>query len=223
MIKLKRIFDIFSSSIILILFFPIGIIISIILKISGEGEVFYIQNRIGKNGKSFGMYKFATMIKDSPNIGAGDITLKNDPRVLPFGKFLRKLKLNEFPQFINVFIGEMSMVGPRPLVSNQYNKIPNGIKIRINHLTPGITGIGSVVFRDEERYLKNNKQESNDFYIKEITPFKAKLECWYADNTSIIIDVKLIIITIFLIFFPNKNIYNLFFKDIPRHEIFNPK
>ena len=222
MIKLKRVVDILFSSIILVLFLPFGIIISTILMITGEGQVFYIQNRVGKNGELFGMFKFATMIKDSPNIGAKDITLKNDPRVLPVGKLLRKLKLNEFPQFINVFLGDMSLVGPRPLVRNQYDVIPNGMKLKINHLLPGITGVGSVIFRDEERFLNNNQVASNDFYAKEIVPFKAKLECWYADKESILIDFKLIIITIIMVGLPNTKIYNVFLKDIPKHDIFNP-
>ena len=117
---MKRLFDIFYSTIAIILFLPIGMPIAIILKFTDEHEVFYVQNRIGKNEKNFGLIKFVTMIKNSPNLGAGDITLKNDPRVLPFGKILRKMKLNEFPQFINVFNGSMSMVGPRPLVEKQY-------------------------------------------------------------------------------------------------------
>ena len=99
---MKRLSDIIYSLIILSLFLPFGLIIISILTLTGEREVFYIQKRVGLNKKIFGLFKFVTMIKNSPNIGAGDITLKNDPRVLPFGKLLRKLKLNEFPQFINI-------------------------------------------------------------------------------------------------------------------------
>ena len=189
---MKRIFDIIFSLIVLILFSPFGIIIIFILKITGEGEVFYKQARMGQNSEQFGIYKFVTMVKDSPNIGAGDITLKNDPRVLPFGKFLRKTKLNEFPQFINVFIGEMSLVGPRPLVKNQYDMIPETLKEKIKILKPGITGIGSIIFRDEEKYLEGNKDHSNNFYKTEIVPFKATLECWYEENASFWIDILLI-------------------------------
>ena len=219
---MKRFLDILFSFIILLFFFPLGILIIIILYFSGEGEIFYKQYRIGKNGEEFGLFKFVTMVKDSPNQGAGDITLKNDPRVLPFGKILRKLKLNEFPQFINVILGDMSLVGPRPLVKNQYNMIPKESQIIINKLKPGITGIGSIIFRDEESFLKNNKDRSNTIYRDEIIPFKANLECWYYNNQSILNDLILILITIIIIFFPNTKIYNKIFPNIPINEKYNP-
>ena len=195
----------------------------LILKFTGEGEIFYKQSRSGQNGEPFGLFKFVTMVKDSPNLGAGDITLKEDPRVLPFGKFLRKTKLNEFPQFINVFIGEMSIVGSRPLVKNQYDMIPEAFQQKIKLLKPGITGIGSIVFRDEERFLEDNNEDSNEFYKTEIVPFKAKLECWYEKNASFWIDILLIITTIIMVVFPKINLHKYFFGDLPQHEIFNPQ
>tara|TARA_Y100000590_G_C15681398_1_gene999953 strand:+ start:1066 stop:1773 length:708 start_codon:yes stop_codon:yes gene_type:complete len=218
---IKRIIDIIFSSIIILLFLPIGIIIALILLLSGEGEVIYKQPRIGRYGKNFKMLKFVTMVKNSPNIGSGDITLKNDPRVLPFGKLLRKTKLNEFPQFINVFIGDMSIVGPRPLVKNQFDMIPEDLKTIIKKLKPGITGIGSIIFRDEEKYLTKNNNASN-FYANEIVPFKAKLECWYEKHTSFLIDFLLILITILMIIVPNLTFYRYLLRDLPRHKIFNP-
>ena len=219
---MKRLFDIIFSLVVLILFSPFGIIIMLILKFTGEGEIFYKQSRMGQNSEQFEIYKFVTMVKDSPNLGAGDITLKEDPRVLPFGKFLRKTKLNEFPQFINVFIGEMSIVGPRPLVKNQYDMIPEDFKQKIKLLKPGITGIGSIVFRDEERFLEDNNEDSNEFYKTEIVPFKAILECWYEENASFIIDILLIFTTIIMIFCPRINLHKYFFVDLPQHPLFNP-
>ena len=219
---MKRLFDIICSLIVLILFLPFGSIIILILKFTGEGEIFYKQSRTGKNGEQFGIYKFVTMVKDSPNIGAGDITLKNDSRVLPFGKFLRKTKLNEFPQFLNVLAGEMSFVGPRPLVKNQYDMIHRNLKQKIIKLKPGITGIGSIIFRDEERFLEDNKEDSNEFYKTKIVPFKAKLECWYEENMSLFIDSLLIITTIIMVFFPDTKIHKYFFRDLPQHPLFNP-
>ena len=162
------------------------------------------------------------MLKNSPNIGARDITLKNDPRVLPFGKFLRKTKLNEFPQFANVFLGDMSVVGPRPLVKNQFDMIPDAFKEKIQNLKPGITGLGSIVFRDEEQFLNEKKDNANEFYQKEIVPYKAKLECWYYDNKSIMIDISLIVLTVLLVLFPNFKFHKLIFSNLPRHAIFNP-
>ncbi len=220
--KLKRLLDIIFSLLIITVFLPVGLFIILILKFTGEGEIFYKQSRMGQYGEQFGIYKFVTMIKDSPNLGAGDITLKEDPRVLPFGKFLRKTKLNEFPQFINVFIGEMSIVGPRPLVKNQYDMIPINLKQKIIKLKPGITGIGSIIFRDEERFLEDNKEDSNEFYKTKIVPFKAKLECWYEENMSLFIDSLLIITTIIMVFFPDTKIHKYFFGDLPQHPLFNP-
>ena len=219
---MKRLFDIIFSTIVLILFSPFGLIIMLILKFTGEGEIFYKQSRTGQNGKQFGIYKFVTMMKDSPNLGAGDITLKDDPRVLPFGRFLRKTKLNEFPQFFNVLNGEMSFVGPRPLVKNQYDMIPEDFQQKIKLLKPGITGIGSIVFRDEERFLEDNNENSNEFYKTEIVPFKATLECWYEENASFIIDILLILTTIIMVVFPRINLHKYFFGDLPQHPLFNP-
>jgi lipopolysaccharide/colanic/teichoic acid biosynthesis glycosyltransferase len=111
---MTRIFDIVLSFIALIVFLPFGLILAVLLRFTGEGEVFYIQERVGKGGRCFGLLKFATMLKNSPSIGAGDVTVKNDLRVLPVGHFLRKTKLNEVPQLINIIVGDMSVVGPRP-------------------------------------------------------------------------------------------------------------
>tara|TARA_Y100000590_G_scaffold470748_1_gene669216 strand:- start:10053 stop:10718 length:666 start_codon:yes stop_codon:yes gene_type:complete len=219
---LKRIIDILLSLLIIISFLPFGLIIIIILNLSGEGEVFYKQIRIGKNGKEFGLIKFATMVKNSPNMGMGDITVKNDPRVLPFGKILRKTKLNEFPQFLNVLIGDMSLVGPRPLVKNQYDMIPDNLLIKIKNLKPGVTGIGSIIFRDEEKYF-SKIEDPKDFYKNQIVPFKSELEYWYSKKKSIIVDILLIILTIIMIIFPKSNIYKFCFRSLPNHVLFNPE
>ncbi len=220
---MSRIFDILFSLVILFIFLPIGFIIIVILKLTGEGEVLYKQLRIGKNREEFGLYKFVTMLKDSPNLGAGDITLKNDSRVLPFGKFLRKTKLNEFPQFINVLLGHMSIVGPRPLVVNQFDLIPDQYKKKILFSSPGITSIGSIVFRDEEEFLNNYKDDSTKFYNEQIIPYKAKIECWYYDHRSIFMDLLIILITILSIVFPQIRFYNYLFNSLPKHPIFNSK
>ena len=219
---IKRFIDVIISLIIITIFSPFGISIVLILKFTGEGEIFYRQSRVGMYGANFSLLKFATMVKNSPNIGAGDITLKNDSRVLPIGRFLRKSKLNEFPQFINVLIGDMSLVGPRPLVKNQNDMIPENFREKIKNLKPGITGIGSIIFRDEEKYLEGNKDHSNNFYKTEIVPFKATLECWYEENASFWIDILLILTTIIMVVFPRINLHKYFFGDLPQHPLFNP-
>ena len=146
---MQRLLDVFLSGIAIILLSPILVPIACVLKITGEGEVFYKQARVGKGGSSFGLIKFATMLKDSPSIGTGEITIKNDPRVLPLGKFLRKSKINELPQLWNIFIGDMSIVGPRPMVPNTYARYPIKAQKVLNTVRPGLTGIGSIIFRDE--------------------------------------------------------------------------
>jgi len=142
----KRLIDLFISIVALILLSPLFLFVSIILKFSGEGEVFYFQKRLGFQNKKFNIIKFATMLKNSPNIGTGSLTLRGDPRVLPFGKFLRKSKINELPQIFNVIIGNMSIVGPRPQMQVDFDKFPVDKRNKIYKSQPGITGIGSIIF-----------------------------------------------------------------------------
>src|SRR5689334_22110935 len=112
----KRLIDILFAMTVLIIELPMFFVIMLLLLIAGEGQVFYRQERIGYKNRPFKIFKFATMKKDSDNTGTGDITIKNDPRLLPLGKFLRKTKLNELPQIFNILTGEMTLVGPRPLM-----------------------------------------------------------------------------------------------------------
>ena len=116
-----RFFDIVFSLLGILFLGPLLIPISILLLFTGEHKVFYKQNRVGKCGKIFGLLKFATMLENSPNLPGGDITSGNDPRVLPLGKFLRKTKLNELPQLVNIILGDISLVGPRPLTPNNFS------------------------------------------------------------------------------------------------------
>ena len=118
----KRLFDFVLALIAFILLLPIFIPVILILSVTGEKEVFYLQNRVGFRNKHFKIWKFATMLKNSENIGTGSITVRDDPRVFPFGQFLRKTKINELPQVINVLLGNMSIVGPRPLMLVDFQK-----------------------------------------------------------------------------------------------------
>jgi len=211
----KRFIDILLSFFSLILLAPFLLPVVIILRLTGEGEVFYIQERAGRDGKSFGLYKFATMLKNSPNIGAGEITLKGDPRVLPFGKFLRKTKLNELPQLWNVFIGDMSMVGPRPMVLNTYAYYPEAARQQLDTIRPGLTGIGSIFFRDEERFLANH-DDPMQFYIKHIIPYKSELELWFVKNNTLWLYIKIIFVTAWVVTFSSSNIAEKAFVGIPK-------
>ena len=211
---MKRFLDVVLSFLALVVLAPFLLPVVVILRFTGEGEVFYIQERAGRGGNSFGLYKFATMLKNSPNIGAGEITVRGDPRVLPFGQFLRKTKLNELPQLWNIFIGDMSMVGPRPMVLNTYAHYPTEARQKLNTIRPGLTGIGSIVFRDEERYLAD-RDEPMEFYREHIIPYKSNLELWFVENNTLWSYIKIISVTAWVVVFPSSNIVDKAFDGIP--------
>ena len=215
----KRIFDIVSSSIVCIILAPFLLPIVILLRLTSEGEVFYLQERIGLNKKPFMIYKFATMLKNSSKMTGGFITIQNDPRVTFMGGFLRKSKINELPQLLNIIIGDMSVVGPRPVMKASFEAYPSKIQEVIYNVKPGLTGIGSIIFRDEEELISNVKNNGGDilnFYKKTIYPFKGEVEIWYQNNKSFFLDIKLIFITAWVIFSPNSKIYEKLFKDLPK-------
>jgi lipopolysaccharide/colanic/teichoic acid biosynthesis glycosyltransferase len=210
----KRFLDVVLSFLALVVLSPFLLPVVVILRFTGEGEVFYIQERAGRGGNSFGLYKFATMLKNSPNIGAGEITVRGDPRVLPFGQFLRKTKLNELPQLWNIFIGDMSVVGPRPMVLNTYAYYPEEAREKLNTIRPGLTGIGSIVFRDEERYL-TDRDEPMEFYKEHIIPYKSDLELWFVENNTLWLYIKIIFVTAWVVVFSSSTIVDKAFDDIP--------
>ena len=211
---MQRLLDILFSGIAIVVLSPILAPIACVLRITGEGEVFYKQTRVGKNGNSFGLIKFATMLKDSPNMGSGEITVKNDSRVLPLGKFLRKSKINELPQLWNIFIGDMSIVGPRPMVPNTYARYPIDAQKVLNTVRPGLTGIGSIIFRDEERLL-DGREDPIGFYIENITPHKSDLELWFVENNTLWLYIKIIFVTAWVVVFPASTIVDKAFDGIP--------
>lgn len=210
----QRILDIIFAGLAIFTLSPVLVPVIILLRLTGEGEIFFAQQRVGKNGKLFSLLKFATMLKDSPNIGPGTVTLKNDPRVLPFGKVLRKTKVNELPQLINVIKGEMSIVGPRPQTLRCFGVFLPEHQIAIKNVRPGLSGLGSIVFRDEERILSNNNS-SIDFYDHVIAPFKGEIESYYVDSQSISTYTKVILATVWVILFPKSKIIWKIFPNIP--------
>ena len=212
---IKRITDVLLSGIALLVLLPVFIPIIVILRFTAEGEVFYFQKRIGEKCKYFDIWKFATMLKNSPNIGTGNITLRNDPRVTGIGSFLRKSKINELPQIVNVLKGDMSIVGPRPTVKKHADAYSNEIRDKIYSIKPGITGIGSIIFRDEEELISQSEMEPFEFYKKCIIPYKAEVELWYQKNRSLITDFLIIFLTAWVIVFPTSNLLNKIFKDLP--------
>lgn len=213
---IKRLFDLTVAVLSLLLLFVPMILVMIILKFTGEGEIFYLQKRLGYLNNEFKIIKFATMVKNSPNIGTGSLTLRDDPRVLPFGKFLRKSKINELPQIFNVIIGNMSIVGPRPQMKVDFDKFPSKKRNEIYKSKPGITGVGSIIFRDEEKWISNFNGDKHEFYKNKIAPYKTEVELWYYKNQSIFVDIKLIILTAWVIIFPDSNFIDRIFKSLPK-------
>ena len=213
---IKRLFDLTIAVLSLLLLFAPMILVMIILKFTGEGEIFYLQKRLGYLNNEFKIIKFATMVKNSPNIGTGSLTLRGDPRVLPFGNFLRKSKINELPQIFNVIIGNMSIVGPRPQMKVDFDKFPPKKRNEIYKSKPGITGIGSIIFRDEEKWISNCNGDKHEFYKNKIAPYKTDVELWYYKNQSLFVDVKLVILTAWVIIFPNSDFVERIFKSLPK-------
>jgi lipopolysaccharide/colanic/teichoic acid biosynthesis glycosyltransferase len=204
-----RLFDIIVSGVALAVLLPLFVPLFVILRFTGEGEIFYRQLRVGFRSEKFNIYKFATMLRDSPNIGAGTLTMANDPRVLPVGVFLRKTKINELPQLLNIFIGNMSFVGPRPLVpEGEKNYTQDQARI-IRSVRPGVTGIGSLILRDEESYYAH-RSDAREFYIHVISPYKASLEIWYVKNRSTTLNMLIIIATAFAVIAPSWDVTRLF-------------
>ena len=211
---MERFFDILFSLIALLLFSPMLLLISIMLKFTGEGEVFFLQERIGRDGRKFNLYKFVTMLKDSPNIGTGTVTVKDDPRVLPLGKFLWKTKVNELPQLLNIFCGDMSLIGPRPLTAKTFTVYPEHIQSRIRQVRPGLSGVGSIIFRSEEEIM-HGEAASVEFYSRVIAPYKGSLEEWFVLNKSLNIYFLAIFATMWSVLFPSTQIAWRIFKDLP--------
>ena len=212
---MQRIFDILFSGIALILLSPLLLPLMLILRVTGEGEIFFLQKRVGRGGKDFKLYKFATMLKDSPNMGTGTVTVKNDPRILPIGGFLRKTKINELPQLINIFNGDMSVIGPRPQTQRCFDAFPQSAQNDITKVRPGLSGIGSVVFRSEENMMHANA-DPDRLYDDVIMPYKGKLESWYVRNNSVWNYLLLIFLTILAIFTRSTRLIFQCYTSLPR-------
>ena len=211
----KRLFDFILALIALIICSPLLIPLSIILKLTGEHYIFYKHKRVGLNGKQFDLIKFSTMLVNSPNLASGDVTVHRDPRVLPVGRYLRATKINELPQLLNILKGDMSFVGPRPLTPKVFNYYTDEAKSIVIQMKPGLTGAGSIIFRDEESIMGKSKLPWEECVKQEIMPRKAAAEKWYFNHQGFITDILLIFITAWVVIFPNSNIMQRIFKDLP--------
>ena len=215
---LKRLMDITLSGVALLVLSPLLIPVCIGLKLTGEHDIFYGQKRIGRNNSCFMIWKFATMLRNSPNLAGGLHTTDKDPRILPMGGFLRKTKINELPQLFNIFLGDMSVVGPRPLVDKTFNPYPPEVKAKIYSVRPGLTGIGSVVFRGEEQILGavcKRGESMDEYYANVIAPYKGALELWYLEHFGLWTDAVLIFLTAWVVVFPQSGLVRKVFKDLP--------
>ena len=209
-----RIFDIFSSILGLLILSPLLIPIIVILRLTGEKEIFYFQDRVGINGEIFQVYKFATMLKDSATMGSGTITVANDPRVLPLGRVLRKTKINELPQLLNVVRGEMSLIGPRPHAPRDLQGVDSELLQIVQSIRPGLSGVASIIFRNEDKIL-HDVSDPRKFYDTIIAPYKARVDIWYRQNISFSKYLILIILTVIVVLTGRIRIIFLVFPDIP--------
>ncbi|AJH01688.1 MULTISPECIES: sugar transferase [Clostridium] len=189
----KRIFDLICSTLGLIVLSPILIVIAIRIKTDSDGPVFFKQIRIGEKNEEFEILKFRTMVVDAEKLGR-QITVGNDSRITKIGAFLRKYKLDELPQLINVFKGDMSLVGPRPEVP-RYVKMYNEEQRRVLEVKPGITDLASIRYRDENDLL-GEAENPDDFYINTIMPDKLALNLEYINKNNIFLDIYIILKTI---------------------------
>lgn len=211
---MQRLLDVVLSGLALLVLSPLLLPVMLALRLSGEGEVFFVQERIGRGGAPFGLYKFATMLKASPGIGTGTVTVKDDPRVLPLGRLLRKTKLNELPQLLNIFMGDMSVIGPRPQTRRCFDAFPVASQAQIVKVRPGLSGIGSIVFRDEEE-LMHASAEPEWFYDEVIMPYKGRLEEWYVAHQGLRTYLASIFATAWVVLFPKSRLVWSLFPGLP--------
>jgi len=211
----KRFFDVVLSGVGIVVLSPLLVPVMIILLLTGEHYIFYGQKRVGYKNRLFQIWKFATMLRASPSLGTGSLTVKNDPRVFPFGRFLRKTKLNELPQIFNILLGDMSIVGPRPQMEVDFQKYPEHVQKIIYNVHPGMTGIGSIIFRDEEKWISAHDGDKHEFYKSHIAPYKGELELWYQGHLSFRTDFMLVFLTAWVIFFPQSGLVHKIFSDLP--------
>lgn len=212
---LIRVLDIFFALLGLIVLGIFMLGATVINLCTGEHKVLYKQKRVGIHKKEFDLLKFATMLENSPNMKGGLVTAVDDPRVLPFGKFLRRTKVNELPQLFNILKGEMSFVGPRPLAKEHFELYSEEQQQIISNIKPGLTGVASLFYRNQEQILADCGEDPIEFHDSVLTPYKGELEKWYAHNSSLVLYLLIIYLTAASII--NRNIVTIkYFKNLPK-------
>ncbi len=189
----KRAFDLIASVFGMLVLSPLFLVTALLVKLGGRGPIFYRQDRIGRNGITFSLIKFRTMVIDADRSGTL-ITTKGDRRITSAGRFLRKMKLDELPQLINVLTGDMSIVGPRPEVAKYVEMFKNDYYNDILIIRPGITDYAAIEFRDEEAVLRGFPSPEEG-YVREVLPRKIALYKKYVREMSFSTDLQLIFLT----------------------------
>ena len=214
-----RFFDLLFSFVLLILLFPLLLLVCLWNVLTGEHEIFYKQTRIGRNGEQFEIIKFATMLKNSSELGIGGFTDFNDSRLLPLGSFMRKTKINELPQLVNILRGEMSLVGFRPLTKASFDRVLEiGGKTAYSKM-PGITSPASIFLRNEEQMLMK-VEDKQKYYDDYILPFKASLDEWWSKNISVFNYFAILFLTALSLFLPINALPIKILKDLPKTRLF---
>jgi len=213
---MKRTLDILFSATALLALSPLLLLVATLLRCTGEGCVFYRQERVGRGGRTFLLYKFVTMRKDCGHTPRDLLTAENDPRILPLGRILRGTKINELPQLFNVLLGDMSLIGPRPQVRPHFDMYPEHVKREVVKVRPGLSGIGSIMFHDESSLVSRCGKDYNQCYAEDIAPYKGKLELWYVQHQSALLDLFLIFLTVLVILSREKRYCLQLLKGLPQ-------
>jgi lipopolysaccharide/colanic/teichoic acid biosynthesis glycosyltransferase len=213
---MKRTLDILFSTTVLVALSPLLLVVAILLRCTGEGCVFYRQERVGRGGCAFLLYKFVTMRKECGHTTADLLTAENDPRILPLGRILRSTKINELPQLFNVLRGDMSLIGPRPQVRPHFDMYPEQVRRELVKIRPGLSGIGSIIFHDESSLVSRCGKDYNQCYMEDIAPYKGKLELWYVQHQSALLDLLLLFSTVLVILSPERKYGLPWLKGLPQ-------
>jgi len=190
----KRIFDIIAAMVGLVLFLPLFVAIALWVKFDSPGPVFFYQTRVGRNGKPFRIIKFRTMVIEAETRGP-KITIDGDSRVTRSGAFLRRWKFDEIPQLINVLVGDMSLVGPRPEVPEYVAYYPGDMREKVLSVRPGITDYASLMFRHEDRILAKS-DDPLQVYVDKVLPQKLEYAAYYVDHRNLWLDIKILLKTL---------------------------
>jgi lipopolysaccharide/colanic/teichoic acid biosynthesis glycosyltransferase len=188
--SVKRLFDVVASGVGLLVLSPVLAVISVLIKLDSPGPVFFRQKRVGRKGESFHIFKFRTMRSGASGQGP-ELTVRDDARITRIGTSLRHSKIDELPQLLNVFVGDMSLVGPRPEVPRYVDKWDDGTRTILLSVRPGMTDLASIEFRNESALLEASEDPERR-YLNEIAPAKNKLAIRYIQNWSLWLDLKIL-------------------------------